>query len=331
VPFIICALALGSSRQTNHAALRHSGRLLGSLEMAREAISAAKKPAGRSAERSARTAAPSVITGRENRWLKLFRAALHDGYLASENLIGIEGPHLIGEALRSRLIFEACLVSPAGEKHLANLATTANASTRILRTTERLFDGVAATEHPQGIAALVRPRESTFDDILRGDYPLVVVLAGVQDPGNVGTVVRSAEAFGATGVAATRGTADPWSSKALRASAGSALRLPLLRGMAPAVLMAQLRVAGLKLLAATSKPGARESSAISLSSAEQLRSACAIFIGSEGAGLAPEILRSADAQIAVPMVAGVESLNAGVAASVILYEAARRRAERGLA
>ena len=310
------------------AALRHSGRLLGSLEMRGEAISASKKPTGRSAERSARTAAPPLITGRENRWLKLFRAALHDGYLADENLIGIEGPHLIGEAQRARLIFEACLASPVGEKHLASLATAANASTRILRTSERVFNGVAATEHPQGIAALVRPRESTFDDLLRGDHPLVVVLAGVQDPGNVGTVVRSAEAFGATGLAATRGTADPWSAKALRASAGSALRLPLLRGMAPAVLMAQLRVAGLKLLAATSRAGAREANVIPLSSAEQLRSACAIFIGSEGAGLSPEILRSADALIAVPMVAGVESLNAGVAASVILYEAARRRAER---
>src|SRR6202041_1329125 len=223
------------------AALRHSGRLLGSLEMRGEAISASKKPTGRSAERSARTAAPPLIPGRENRWLKLFRAALHDGYLADENLIGIEGPHLIGEAQRARLIFEACLASPVGEKHLASLATAANASTRILRTSERVFNGVAATEHPQGIAALVRPRESTFGDLLRGDHPLVVVLAGLQDPGNVGTVVRSAEAFGATGLAATRGTADPWSAKALRASAGSALRLPLLRGMAPAVLMAQLR------------------------------------------------------------------------------------------
>jgi RNA methyltransferase, TrmH family len=297
--------------------------------MAREAISASKKTVGRRAEQTARTAMPSAITSRDNRWLKIFRGALSDGYLAEQNFIGIEGPHLIGEALRSGVNFEACLVSPAGEKHLADFASTLdNGSTRILHTTERLFDGVAATEHPQGIAALVRPRESSFEDILRGDIPLVVVLAGVQDPGNVGTAVRSAEAFGATGLVATRGTADPWSSKALRASAGSALRLPLLRGMAPAVLMAQLRVTGLTILATTSKTGPREVKAIPLSSAEQLRSACALFIGSEGAGLALEILRSADALIAVPMAAGVESLNAGVAASVILYEAARRRAER---
>ena len=283
----------------------------------------------RAPDRSSGSTQPQPISSRDNRWLKLFREALHDGFLATENLIGIEGPHLIGEALRSGITLDACLVSPAGEKHLAALPSASLAGARVLRTTDRLFDGVAATEHPQGIAALVQPRESTFDDLVRGDIPLVVVLAGVQDPGNVGTVVRSAEAFGATGFAVTRGTADPWSAKALRASAGSALRLPLLRGMAPAVLLAQLRVAGLAILAATSKPAPRDAKAIALASAGQLRNACAIFIGSEGSGLAPEILHSADAQIAVPMAPGVESLNAGVAASIILYEAARRRSESG--
>ncbi len=298
--------------------------------MPREAIPASKRAAARTAARSTGGSKAEPISSRDNRWLKIFREALREGYLANESLIGIEGPHLIEEALRSGLEFEACLVSPAGEKQLAKFPAGSLAHTRILRTTEPLFNSAAATEHPQGIAALIRPGASTFDDIVRGDIPLVVVLAGVQDPGNVGTVVRSAEAFGATGFAATRGTADPWSPKALRASAGSALRLPLLRGVAPTVLLAQLRVAGLTILAATSK-AARDAGAIPLASAAQLRSACAIFIGNEGAGLAPEIARSADAQIAVPMAAGVESLNAGVAASIILYEAARRRAERGSA
>ena len=300
--------------------------------MTREAISPSKKPPGRTAnqrtQQPAQNPAPEAITSRENRWLKLFREALRDGFLPAQKLIGIEGPHLIGEALRSGLAFDACLVSTTGEKHLGALPPTDLRGARILRTSDRLFNAVAGTEHPQGIAALLRARDWSFDDILRGDIPLVVVLAGVQDPGNVGTALRSAEAFGATGFAATRGTADPWSAKALRASAGSALRLPLLRGMAPAVLLAQLRVAGLIILAATSKATPRDAKAIPLSAAPQLSSACAIFIGSEGAGLAPEILHSADAQIAVPMAAGVESLNAGVAASVILYEAARRRSEQ---
>ena len=291
--------------------------------MPREFTSTAA-PSPRAAARPARPARSEPITSRDNRWLKLFREALRDGYAATQHRIGIEGPHLIEEAVRSGLEIDACLVSPAGEKHLSVLGP-ASSRARILRSTERLFDGVAATDHPQGIAALVQPRDWSFDDLVRGDVPLVVVLAGVQDPGNVGTVMRSAEAFGATGCAATRGTADPWSSKALRASAGSALRIPLLRGIAPTVLLAQLRVAGLAILATISKQ-THDTGATPLVAATQLRSPCAIFIGNEGAGLSSEIVNSADARISVPMAAGVESLNAGVAASVILYEAARQRA-----
>ena len=154
---------------------------------------------------------------------------------------------------------------------------------------------------------------------MRGAAPLVVVLAGVQDPGNVGTAVRSAEAFGATGVIATRGTADPWSPKALRASAGFSLRMPVLRGMAIPVVLAQLRMARVKIFAASSR-GAGHAAL-----AEDLRGDAAIFIGNEGAGLADEILHAADAAISIPMSEAVESLNAGVAASVVLYEAARQR------
>ena len=141
---------------------------------------------------------------------------------------------------------------------MAGNSETGIPRSRVLRTTNKLFEGVAGTDTPQGVAALFRQREWGFDDILRGSgemggsSPLVVVLAAVQDPGNVGTILRSAEAFGATGAVATRGTADPWSPKALRASAGSALRLPVLRGMAIPVLLAQLKMAKVKIYAASS-------------------------------------------------------------------------------
>ena len=262
-----------------------------------------------------------TITSRDNRWLKLFRAALRDGYLAEECLIGIEGPHLVEEAARSGLTFEALLTSTSDESAARGLSADMAGSPRLLRTTARLFESVAATEHPQGIAALVRPRESTFDDLLRGAPPLVVVLAGVQDPGNVGTIARSAEAFGASGLLAAKGTADPWSAKALRASAGSALRLPIVRGISPAVAMVQLRVSGLRIVAASSRASAGETPI-------NLRAPCAIFVGNEGGGLSREIETSADEIFTIPMSGGVESLNAGVAASVILYEAARQRAAR---
>jgi TrmH family RNA methyltransferase len=275
-----------------------------------------------------------LITSRENRWLKAFRAALRGTGPAMDEPLAVEGPKLIEEAVRSELEAEALLVSESGERELARILQAASESDagivreRVLRTTDKLFASVAGTETPQGMAALFRPREWTFDDLLRGrathagayrgDTPLVVVMAGVQDPGNVGTIVRSAEAFGATGVVASRGTADPWSPKALRASAGSALRIPLLRGIAIPVLLAQLKVAGLTIIAATSRTDDVQK--------VDWSAPVAILIGSEGAGLPAEMLRTADATVAIPMSEEVESLNAGVAASLLLYEAAKQRA-----
>jgi TrmH family RNA methyltransferase len=292
-----------------------------SLElMAREAMNAAP----RTSARPRNSGQAEIIESRDNRWLKIFRAALRQGYLPDEGFIGLEGPHLVEEALRSGLEIEAILTGPDGEKSFAAWTDESRRAARIFKTTARLFEGVADTEHPQGIAALARPREWTFDDLVRDGAPLVVVLVGVQDPGNVGTAVRSAEAFGATGLVATKGTADPWSSKALRASAGSALRLPVLRGIALAVSMAQLCVAGLRIIAASAKQSGSAGKP-----PPDLRGACAIFIGNEGAGLPPEVERSADGLFAIPMASGVDSLNAGVAASVFLYEAAQQRSENG--
>lgn len=286
-----------------------------------------------------RTAQPmNMITSRDNKWLKTFRAALRGTGPAENEPIGVEGPKLVADALRSGLEAEALLVSDAAEREAEQILRVASESdggiprSNILRTTDKLFRSVAGTEAPQGVAALFRQRAWTFDDILRGagamreSSPLVIVLAAVQDPGNVGTIVRSAEAFGATGVVATRGTADPWSPKALRASAGSALRLPVLRGMAIPILLAQLRVAQMKIYAASSEPGARTRAASGIEAQADLRGSAAIFVGNEGAGLPPEVKRAADGVISIPTGGAVESLNAGIAASIVLYEAARQRA-----
>jgi TrmH family RNA methyltransferase len=273
-----------------------------------------------------------IITSRDNKWLKQFRAALRGTGPRDGEPIGVEGPKLVREALQSGLEAEALLVSEAGEDDAAEILDAAGTSemgiprSRVLRTTNKLFEGVAGTDAPQGVAALFRQRAWGFDDVLRGpgamrgSTPLVVVLAAVQDPGNVGTILRSAEAFGATGAVAARGTADPWSPKALRASAGSALRLPVLRGMAIPVLLAQLKIARVRIYAATSSPETRGAAAEA-----DFREPAAIFVGNESNGLPAEVVRAADAAISIPMAASVDSLNAGVAASLVLYEAARQR------
>ncbi|HKV05635.1 MAG TPA: RNA methyltransferase [Candidatus Acidoferrales bacterium] len=272
----------------------------------------------------------ATITSRDNKWLKMFRAALRGTGPRDGEPIGVEGPKLVEEALRCGLEAEALLVSEAGERAAAPILRAAGESdagiprSRVLRTTNKLFEGVAGTEATQGVAALFRQRAWGFDDVLRGagamreSSPLVVVLAAVQDPGNVGTILRSAEAFGATGAVAARGTADPWSPKALRASAGSALRLPVLRGMAIPVLLAQLKIARVRIYAASSRRGNGEGHA-------DLRDGAAIFVGNEGSGVPEEVRRAADGVISIPMAESVESLNAGVAASLVLYEAARQR------
>jgi TrmH family RNA methyltransferase len=278
----------------------------------------------------------TTITSRENKWLKMIRAALRGSGPATGEPIGVEGPKFVEDALRSGLEAEALLLSEGGEREAERILRAASESeagiprSRVLRTTNRLFEGVAGTDAPQGVAALFRQPAWGLDDVLRGPgamrehAPLVVVMAAVQDPGNVGTIVRSAEAFGATGVVAARGTADPWSPKALRASAGSALRLPLLRGMAIPVLLAQLRIARVKIYAASSGPPAAGAPG-EIAEQADLRGPVAIFIGSEGTGLPGEVTRAADAVISIPTGGAVESLNAGVAASIVLYEAAQQR------
>jgi TrmH family RNA methyltransferase len=295
--------------------------------------------------RPARTSSTSAaITSRDNRWLKEFRLALKGGLPTESGFVGVEGVRLVEEALRSACPIEAVLFSESGERHherLAPLIDRPEIAIPILRTTDRLFDGVADTEHPQGVAALVKPRATSFDDLLRTPdtacSPLLVVLAGVQDPGNVGTILRTASAFGATGAVTAAsgqsGTASPFSPKALRASAGAALHLPVLAGMSLPILLAQLRVANVRTLAAV--VGVRFSASQPGEIAQLLApwevdwcEPVALLVGNEGAGLPEEVERSADARIRIPMSSGIESLNAAAAAAVLFYEAARQRSRR---
>jgi RNA methyltransferase, TrmH family len=288
------------------------------------------------AARNARPQGGATIASRDNRWLKEFRLALRGGLPTESGGVGVEGVRLVEEALRSGCPIQAVLFSETGERHrerLAPLIDRPEIAFPVLRTTDRLFEGIADTEHPQGVAALVQPRTATLDDILRGPgeawSPLLVVLAGVQDPGNVGTILRTAAAFGATGAVTAAsgqsGTASPFSPKALRASAGAALHLPVLGGMSLPILLAQLRVEGVRTLASSVREP-RDGSTPPLAPWEvDWCKPVALLVGNEGAGLPEEVERSADACIRIPMASGVESLNAAAAAAVLFYEAARQR------
>lgn len=284
---------------------------------------------------------PEFVSSRENRWLKQFRAALAgekqrdaSGAGGGGQIVGVEGPHLVETALRAGIEIAAVLISESGARHLEDLGTPLSTKTRLLSTSDRLFAQVAGTEAPQGIAALVRARRASFDDLVSG-VPLLLVMAAVQDPGNVGTLVRTAEAFGASGAIACSaggiGTADPVGPKALRASAGSALRLPVLYGVAAPVLLAQLRVAGVRVYASSPDSGGNGVPAAVAPWQVNWRAASALLVGNEGRGLPGELLRSSDAVVRIPQAAAreagapVESLNAAAAGAILLYEAARQR------
>jgi len=281
-------------------------------------------------------AAPATITSRDNRWLKEFRLALRGGLPTESGFVGVEGVRLVEEALGSACPIAAVLFSECGERHrerLAPLIDRPEIAIPILRTTDRLFEGLADTEHPQGVAALVKPRIASFDDLLRTPEsacsPLLVVLTGVQDPGNVGTILRTASAFGATGAVTAAsgqsGTASPFSPKALRASAGAALHLPVLAGMSLPILLTQLRVAKVNTLASCVHESVDGEKPLLAPWEVDWCEPVALLVGNEGAGLPEEVERSADARIRIPMSSGIESLNAAAAAAVLFYEAARQR------
>jgi RNA methyltransferase, TrmH family len=291
---------------------------------------------GKSARSAPVSGALTTLTSRDNRWLKEFRLALRGGLPTESGAVGVEGARLVEEALRSACPIRAVLFSESGERYRERLApfiSRPEMAFPVLRTTDRLFEGLADTEHPQGVAALVEPRQASFDDLLRGPdnacAPLLVILAGVQDPGNVGTILRTAAAFGATGAATAAsgvsGTASPFSPKALRASAGAALHLPILAGMSLPILLAQLKAADVRTLASSVHEMRNDEQPLLAPWEVDWCQPAALLVGNEGSGLPEEIERAADARIRISMASGVESLNAAAAATVLFYEAARQR------
>jgi RNA methyltransferase, TrmH family len=306
-----------------------------------------KGPRGPANRGASPAAASDLLTSRDNRWLKEFRVALRGGVPTQDGAVGVEGVRLVEEALTSGCRIEAVLFSESGERYrdrLAPLIGRPEMAFPVLRTTDRLFEGIADTEHPQGVAALVVPRKLEMSDVFAAPEgacaPLIVVLAGVQDPGNVGTILRTAAAFGATSAltAATgqSGTASPFAPKALRASAGAALHLPIVTGMALGILLTQLKLNNIRTLASCVH---EDTSAAPSSSAPAIPpwevdwcQPVALLVGNEGAGLPEDVVHAADARIHIPMAtlpssgqSRVESLNAAAAAAVVLYQAFRQR------
>lgn len=276
------------------------------------------------------------IASRHNPLVKRFRdlsrttrgaATAHDhasrGGHAAEVLL--DGEHLVLEALACDVGVEIAAIS---EKALANsrgsMARIARdvkkRGGRLVAVTEPVLAAISPVQHPSGVVAIARARPADLGVVFSAaaDVPLVVVVAGVQDPGNVGAIVRTAAAFGATGVVAIDGTANPFGWKALRGAMGGTFRIPVTsRALLPEVMHAARR-AGVRLVAAVPRGGTPLPTL-------DLRAPVAVVLGAEGAGVDPETVRAAGETVTIPMGEPVESLNVAVAAAVILYEAMRQR------
>ena len=260
-----------------------------------------------------------MIRSRQNARLKDLRQRLQRTALGPDRLIALEGDHLVEEARRSGLRFDTIFLR---EDRLTENVGSSIHYAQVIGVAADAFNHACATDSPQGIAALVEAPLWTLESLLKADHPQLLILAGLQDPGNVGTIIRSTEAFAATGVLLTPGSSSPWNQKALRASAGSSFRVPVV-SLEDSALLQHLPEKHISLCACVAHAGN------SLFEAD-LHGPIAFVIGNEGAGIPEEILRLCQRTLHVPCPGKVESLNAAIAASILLCEASRQRSKASL-
>lgn len=258
------------------------------------------------------------ITSRDNSLLRQARA-VRDGKI--DDLIYVEGLRLCEEAVRSNLKIESVIVSEElmrKERVAASIAELSRVSKRTASVSEKLLESISYTKTPQGIVVLAERPESSEDRLNVG---LIVVLHQINNPVNVGAILRTAEAAGATGVITTKNTSDPFSPKSLRGAMGSAFRLPIWRGPSFDEAVAWCRT---RRIVTACADGEATTDYTDVDWSQKI----ALFVGPESTGFSAEELMNADLKVKIPMKGLAESLNVSVAAGILLFEAARQRAAK---
>jgi TrmH family RNA methyltransferase len=260
-----------------------------------------------------------AVSSRQNALVKELRKAFIQNEPSADGSMAIEGIRVIEEAIRSGLKFQAVFFSESGQNHAARLLPQIGGHTETLLLPDEVFASAVHTQTPQGVAALVKLKSARLEEIVEASAHdlLLVAVAGIQDPGNLGTIIRSAEAFSARAVLLGEGTVSHFNPKVARASAGSLFREPVLRVELDQLLPA-LKQRGIGVLATSSHKG------VPLPEAD-FSGARIIIVGNEGAGVPAKVAAQADQLLRIPHDPRVESLNAGIAASIVLYEAGRQR------
>ena len=259
----------------------------------------------------------AIVTSRQHALVKTCRAVARGD---AERAL-IDGWHLLRDAIAAGMtidtvaIVEAMVGTPPTDEDDALIR---GLGPRVNTVSASVMDALSPVRSPSGVIAIVRRRAWTFEALLDRMPALIVIADGLQDPGNMGAIIRAAEAGGASGIVLTGASADPWGWKALRAAMGSTFRVPSYVASEASGVYDRLSAAGVRILATTPRDGAAMYDV-------DLRGPIAIAIGSEGAGLTRALVERAHARLTIPMADGVESLNAAVAAALVVYEAARQR------
>ena len=239
-------------------------------------------------------------------------------YRRRKGKLALEGPRLVAEALAVGLHPQAVFVTRSFLERGERVCSALPAKTGRYLLPPALFSRMVHTETPQGIAAIFPFKEPDYSSVAAGDLSLALIADGLQDPGNMGTAIRTAAAAGLDAFFYGPGCVDPYGPKALRSSAGSLFHLPPTAAADPSALLQSLKQGGVSVVAA--RPGAERSFW-----EFDYRQKTALLIGSESRGLSPELVAAADTSVCIPQFSPLDSLNAAVAAAVIIYEALRQR------
>ena len=276
------------------------------------------------------------ITSRQNPLVKRFRRVRTMG---ERPYVFLEGVRLIEDAINTGAHFESVAFTAeleSSERGAALLDLLRRVQCRGALVSKQVMEAIADTQAPQGVAAIVSRPYLELDDLF-GDSPDLLVIADeLQDPGNLGSIIRTAEAAGASGLITTRYTVDPFNDKAIRASMGSALRLPVVTGASRADIAARCRDHKIKTIASRASSGPTEGviedaawvERVKLCAEVDMTVPIALIVGREATGIPASAEGEADEFVHIPMAQGVESLNVAAAAAILLYEAARQRGFR---
>lgn len=258
------------------------------------------------------------LGGRHHPLAKRVRRMLRSGELFDGSAVLLETPRMIEDAVAGGVPISALLVRSNAKVRFGGLVERLPSATALYEVAPAVLGSLVTTETSPGLLALAEPPSWRERDLFPSRAPaLLLVLAGLQDPGNLGMILRAAEAFGVTGVLLPPGAVSPYNAKAIRATAGAIFRIPFLRGLSPSETVSLLRRKRVKLFTTVVSGGSAPSRA-------DFSVSLAVVLGSEAAGI-PAEFRSPGHPLTIPLAPRSESLNVASAASVILYEIARQR------